>query len=198
MSGLNVKTILSSLIFVVLCAFIFTQFLAWNEVRANNIGFVFNDPVYKLLPLKDLSIWIFTLTYGAIILYAILNRQEHCFFSRAVISYSFILIFRIPSMLILPLKVHPDLIFLQDPFLNDIVYPSKIVNDLFFSGHVALVSALAFLSKIKWPFIGITFLLALSLLVQRVHYSIDILASVPFAWLSVRISQSLLLKYFKA
>ena len=80
MSGLNVKTILSSLIFVVLCAFIFTQFLAWNEVRANNIGFVFNDPVYKLLPLKDLSIWIFTLTYGAIILYAILNRQEHCFF----------------------------------------------------------------------------------------------------------------------
>jgi membrane-associated phospholipid phosphatase len=198
MSRFSAKTVLSSLIFVILCAVIFTQFLAWNESRANNHGFVFDDPVYGVLPLKDLSMWIFTLTYGAIILYAILNRQEHYFFSRAVISYSFILLFRIPSMLILPLKVHPDLIFLQDPFLNDIVYPSKIVNDLFFSGHVALVSALAILSKIKWPFIAIAFLLALSLLVQRVHYSIDILASVPFAWLSVRISQSLLLKYSKA
>jgi membrane-associated phospholipid phosphatase len=198
MSRFSAKTVLSSLIFVILCAVIFTQFLAWNESRANSHGFVFDDPVYAILPLKDLSMWIFTLTYGAIILYAILNRQEHYFFSRAVISYSFILLFRIPSMLILPLKVHPDLIFLQDPFLNDIVYPSKIVNDLFFSGHVALVSALAILSKIKWPFIAIAFLLALSLLVQRVHYSIDILASVPFAWLSVRISQSLLLKYSKA
>jgi hypothetical protein len=54
MSGLNVKTILSSLIFVVLCAFIFTQFLAWNESRATSHGFVFDDPVYAILPLKDL------------------------------------------------------------------------------------------------------------------------------------------------
>lgn len=198
MSRFSAKTVLSSLIFVILCAVIFTQFLAWNESRANSHGFVFDDPVYGVLPLKDLSMWIFTLTYGAIILYAILNRQEHYFVSMALVSYSFILLFRIPCMLILPLKVHPDLIFLQDPFLNEIIYPSKIVNDLFFSGHVALVCALTILSKIKWPFIAIACLLAICLLIQRVHYSIDILASIPFAWLSVRISQSLINKYFKA
>jgi hypothetical protein len=198
MRRLDRSTILSSIIFVILCAFIFTQFLAWNESRANNHGFVFNDPVYQFLPLKDLSILIFSLTYGGIILFSALNYQVHNFVSMALVSYSFILLFRIPCMLILPLKVHPDLIFLQDPFLNEIIYPSKIVNDLFFSGHVALVCALTILSKIKWPFIAIACLLAICLLIQRVHYSIDILASIPFAWLSVRISQSLINKYFKA
>ncbi len=196
MSKINGKAIFSSLILVIICAFIFTQFLVWNEEHANNHGFVFNDPAYFFLPLLDLSTLIFCLTYGAVVLYAIFNYRNRDFVPLAVMCYSFILLFRIPCMLIVPLKVHPDLIFLQDPFLNDLIYPSKIVNDLFFSGHVALASAFIFLSKIKWPFIAIALILAISLCIQRVHYSIDVLASVPFAWLSVRLSQSIIVKFF--
>ena len=42
MSRFNARTVLSSLIFVFLCAVIFTQFLAWNESRATSYGFVFD------------------------------------------------------------------------------------------------------------------------------------------------------------
>jgi len=172
-------------------AFIFTHFLNWREGIVNHSGIVINDPVYHWLPLQEHSFLIFSITYGSVILYSFLNYKDPSFASRAILSYALILLFRIPTMLLVPLKVHPDLIFLQDPFLNELVYPSKIVNDLFFSGHVALMCIFTLISRMKFWFVVLAILLAVFLLMQRVHYSIDVIGAIPFAWFAVRLSDML-------
>ncbi len=82
------------------------------------------------------------------------------------------------------------MIYLEDPFLNNLVYPGNIDADLFFSGHTALIFILFFLSRNK-VFIILGTLLGLMLIAQRVHYSIDVLAAIPFAYVIVRITEYL-------
>ncbi|MFN5844769.1 MAG: hypothetical protein ACK46O_03555 [Flavobacteriia bacterium] len=166
-------------------AFIFTRFLEYQENRADSLGWVFDDPVFKMLPIKELSFPIFSITYLALIAYLIFYRKREHFLSMLFLTYMFILFFRMITMSILPFREHPDMIFLQDPFLNNLIYPSKIDADLFFSGHTALIVGLFFLTK-NWLFLLFSAVLGLFLMVQRVHYSIDILAAYPFAYLSYR------------
>jgi hypothetical protein len=182
-----------SLFVLAISAFVFTQFLFYHEISSNANGIIINDPLFHWLPLHDHSVLIFSVTYGSILVYFALNFKNPGFASRAILSYAFILLLRIPTLTIIPLKVHPDLIFLADPFLNDLIYPSRITNDLFFSGHVALLCIFAQLSRFRWVFIFTTILLALLLLIQRVHYSIDVIGAIPFAFLAVRLSD--LLRY---
>lgn len=175
-------------VILLFCAVVFTRFLEYREVVTNRSGILIDDPLFKLLPLQEHSNAIFAITYGAIILYIAFNFRGTGFAARAILSYAFVLLLRIPSMLLVPLKVHPDLIFLKDPFLNELIYPSKITNDLFFSGHVALMCIFILLSRFKWIFVTLAAILASLLLMQRVHYTIDILGAVPFAWMAVRLS----------
>ena len=177
-----------------LCAVGFTQFLAFHELSSQANGFVVNDPLFHWLPLFDNSIFIFSITYGSILLYAFMNYRSKGFAARAILSYAFVLLLRIQTLTLVSLKVHPDLIYLEDPFLNDLIYPSRITNDLFFSGHVALLCNFAQLSRYKLVFVVLTVILALLLLMQRVHYSIDVLGAIPFSFLAVRLSDLLLHK----
>jgi hypothetical protein len=182
------KTAVVSGLILGIIAFLFTRFLEFQESRADALGWIFDDPVFKVLPLKELSLPIFSITYGALITYLIFYRKEDHFLSKLFLTYMFILIYRMITMSILPFREHPDLIYLQDPFLNNLIYPSKIDADLFFSGHTALIVGLFFLTKNKL-FLIFSVLLGLFLMIQRVHYSIDILAAYPFAYLSYRSAQ---------
>jgi hypothetical protein len=172
-------------------AFLFTRFLEFQEHRADTLGWIFDDPLFKILPLKELSLPIFSITYGTLIAYFIFYRKTENFLSRLFLTYMFILLFRMITMSILPFREHPDMIFLQDPFLNNLIYPSRIDADLFFSGHTALIVGLFFLTR-NWLFLFFSVVIGIFLMVQRVHYSIDILAAYPFAYLSYRSAQYLI------
>jgi membrane-associated phospholipid phosphatase len=63
------------------------------------------------------------------------------------------------------------------------------VADLFFSGHTALVFAIYLLSGKKWPFLLLSIVIGTLLVMQRVHYSIDVIAAFPFAWCAVSLSR---------
>lgn len=86
-------------------------------------------------------------------------------------------------MTLLPLAEPENLVFLEDPFLNELIYSGEITTDLFFSGHVGLVFLAAFLSEKRWYYMVLGSMLAVLLLVQHIHYSIDVLAAVPIAYL---------------
>jgi len=180
-----------------LMAAIFVRFLAFHEVRAERLGWMFDDPAYNVLPIVDSSVIIFTITYGSLIAYLTIYRKVPHAFALLMSSYAFILLFRIVTLSLLPLVVHKDLIYLEDPFLNDWIYPSRIVADLFFSGHTALVFVIYLLSGKKWPFLYLSILIGLLLVMQRVHYSIDVLAAFPFAWCAVRLSRWVGSRYFE-
>ncbi len=172
-----------------LIAAIFIRFLAFHEVRAERLGWMFDDPAYHVLPVIDSSVFIFSITYGTLLTYLTLHRKVPHAFVLLMCSYAFILLFRIVTLSLLPLVVHKDLIYLEDPFLNDWIYPSRIVADLFFSGHTALVFAIYLLSGKKWPFLFLSIVIGTLLVMQRVHYSIDVIAAFPFAWGAVTLSR---------
>lgn len=188
------KTTVASGAILAIVAFIFTRFLEFQEQRADSLGWVFDDPAFKILPLKELSLPIFSITYGTLIAYFIFYRKKDHFLSSLFLTYMFILLYRMITMTILPFREHPDMIFLQDPFLNNLIYPSKIDADLFFSGHTALIVGLFFLTK-NWLYLVFSVILGFFLMIQRVHYSIDILAAYPFAYLSYRSAHYVLINW---
>lgn len=189
----KVKLYLLSLFILIVCVVLFVQFLAFHEVRVDASGWIFNDPVFQILPRVNCSIAIFSLTYGSLILYCFLERKKRLFLTKLNLSYSLLLIVRMITLTMIPLKEPDSLIFLQDPFLNNLVYPGQIDADLFFSGHTALLFIFFSISK-RWIFAVLTFLMAILLMVQRVHYSIDVIAAIPFAFAIVWVIEQILLR----
>jgi membrane-associated phospholipid phosphatase len=148
---------------------------------------------YIFIPVLEVSFYIFTITYGALISYVLFFRQVEFFASKLMLTYAFILLFRMVTLSILPFRAHDDLVFLQDPFLNEMIYPSKIVTDLFFSGHTAFVAGMFFITR-NWLFLFFALLVGSLLVLQRVHYSIDVVAAFPFAFLAFQLANSLIRK----
>lgn len=182
------KLLIVSLLFLLVCAVLFSMFLPIHEARVDQLLWYFDDPAFLFLPIKDVSIPIFSITYGAIITYAIINRKETYFVSKMAFSYGLLLIFRTLTLTLLPLKEPDTIVYLEDPFLNYFIYEGVIDSDLFFSGHTALVCLILFLThKLKWVFALLGVIIGVLLMIQRVHYSIDILAALPFAFLTVKI-----------
>lgn len=177
--------------FLLASALLFIPFMAFHEQKYAMNGLDFNDPFFTLLPAYDCSIAIFSLTYLSLIYFIFTEFKVDFRITQLMIVYGLILFLRIVSMSMLPFKSIDGLIFLRDPFLNEIIYPGNITTDLFFSGHTALLFSFYLLSK-KKVFIYLSIILGVLLMIQRNHYSIDILAAYPFAWLSFYISGHLL------
>ncbi|MCJ8290118.1 MAG: hypothetical protein HRT58_10685 [Crocinitomicaceae bacterium] len=182
------KLLVVSILFILVCAVLFSMFLPVHEARVDKLLWYFDDPAFLILPIEDVSILIFSITYGSIITYAIINRKEKYFVSKLAFSYGLLLIFRALTLTILPLKEPDTIVYLEDPFLNYFIYEGILDSDLFFSGHTALICLIFFLThKWKWVFVILGVILGFLLMIQRVHYSIDILAALPFAFLTVKI-----------
>jgi hypothetical protein len=190
------RTISISAIILLICVACFIPFLEFHEHRADELNILFDDPILKILPFMDLSILIFSVTYGSIVLYCILNYRVKHFLSILMLTYAIIVLLRMVSMTLVPLKEPVDLVYLHDPFLNNLIYPGRIDTDLFFSGHTALLMAFFFISKHRWIFLFLACILGLLLMVQRVHYSIDIIGAVPFAFLATKISKWIVRRWY--
>jgi hypothetical protein len=85
-----------------------------------------------------------------------------------------------------------DLIPLVDP-LTQIFYPSAepFRKDLFFSGHTATVFLLYLaIPERRWkrPLLAVTLFVGLAVLVQHVHWTIDVVVAPVAAWVAWRAS----------
>lgn len=183
--------------FLILVAFLFSIFLDFHEGRVDHLEWTISDPLFPILPRRDVSILIFPLTYGTIIIYAIYQWKVKFFLSRLMLSYALLILFRVITLSIFPLKEPASIVFLQDPFLNTIIYNHTIDSDLFFSGHTGLLLICLFITK-KWIFAVLGLILGILLLIQRVHYTVDILGAIPFAYLAVILSKIILNKIVRS
>ena len=191
----EIKTLFVSLLFLGCCVLVFIPFMGYHEHRAESLDIVFQDPMFTVLPALDLSLLIFITLYGSIILYCVLNYKENNFIAIVVVCYGFLVLLRMISMSSIPLN-HPDsIIYLNDPFLNNLIYPGRIYNDLFFSGHAALFVILYFVSKVRWPFLILGICMSFFVMIQRVHYSIDVLGAIPFGILATILAKKAIHKW---
>lgn len=99
-------------------------------------------------------------------------------------------LFRMLSMYVTPLEPPLNTIDLKDPLVFVLGTGTIITKDLFFSGHTAtmlLLSLSAVNKKLKTIFLINTFIVALFMLIQKAHYSIDVIAAPFYAYCSYRI-----------
>lgn len=159
-----------------------TNFLNYVEARQ---GVVFSDPILNLFNPIDLTWLIFALIYISIVaaIAALLKNPKQLLF--AIQLYTLMVAIRIAAMYLLPLAPPSTMIILNDPLVEFFGTGQTLTKDLFFSGHTATLFILFLVSEkkmFKSVFLISTIAVALSVILQHVHYTIDVFAAVFFTY----------------
>jgi membrane-associated phospholipid phosphatase len=173
-----------------------TGFLNFIETRN---GVVLNDPLLNLFEPIDLTWLTFGLIYISLFTALYFFIKKPGLLLTALQSYILLIIFRIIAMYLLPLNPPDKMISLNDPFVEFFGTGQLLTKDLFFSGHTATLFLLFLLAEkklLKSFFLISTILVAISVLFQHVHYSIDVFAAPFFAYCSFIIVKNMRKKLF--
>jgi hypothetical protein len=167
------------------------RFLQFNERRS---GTTLLDPVLAALPAADLSVPLFVLIYGALLLtVGSLARRPRALLV-ALQAYALLATFRIGMMYSIPLEAPPGMIVLVDPFVRAFGEGPNWAKDLFFSGHTSttFLCALSVPSRsLRLLCLGACASVAALVLVQHAHYTIDVLVAPFVAFASQRLAHQL-------
>ncbi|MDE3250738.1 MAG: hypothetical protein KGO82_18900 [Bacteroidota bacterium] len=156
---------------------VFHQFLMHIEKRE---GVLLNDWLLQQLPVYNVSLPVFLFIWGATLLalYRSVGSPKICIL--LLWTYFFVTMARLISIWLIPLNPPPDLIPLADPLTNLFYGKQFITRDLFFSGHTSSVFIIFLCLPRRadkiFSLVSVICIAAL-LLVQHVHYSIDIIAA---------------------
>lgn len=170
-----------------------SNFLSWAEYRE---GYVIKDWLLTLISPVDLSVPLFVMTYSSIIIGLVFSFRRPDLALLAMLTTIMIIFFRFLSIYLVPLEAPEGIIPLRDIFLENTVYSgSTLTKDLFFSGHTASVFSLSLIVGLKWIRFYLylaTLAVASMLVVQHVHYTVDVIFAIPFSFLAVSISKMIL------
>ena len=177
------KTIIALLLVTIILTLLPT-FFAFIEKRE---GMVLQDYLLDVIPAMDVSIPTFIIIWSVVMLVLYRIYQNPRLF--LVVAYGFILmcLARILTISLLPLNPPTGIITLQDPIAN-IAYGGNgifITKDLFYSGHTGNMFLFFLCLEAKWDkIIALTasFLIGLLVLIQHIHYSIDVFAAFIFTY----------------
>lgn len=172
--------------------FFFLHFLTYNESRA---GLTFNDPVLSRFKPIDVSLITFICTYAFGLSGLIISLKRPDLFIKMIQAYTIMTIIRITCLYLVPLEPPVNIIPLEDVFLKSSFYSGRDnLKDLFFSGHTATVCLFAFgleSKKQRIVFTCGTIVVAMLILLQHVHYSIDVIAAPIVSFMAVKIQHKL-------
>ena len=160
---------------------VFTLPFFFNYIQKRH-GFLMHDWVLAEIPPHNVSVAIFSVIWGMALLCiyrAVYKPNIYIFYCWTLILVS---ISRLITISLIPLDPPEGLITLTDPLTGIFYGESLVTKDLFFSGHTAVLTLMFLcLEKRSDKIIGFFAILvvAVLLLVQHIHYTIDILAA-PF------------------
>ena len=183
-----------SVLFLLIVLIILPNFLQFIEDRN---GVSFEDPLLKLFDPVNVTWLIFLLIYPAIISALIYFIDSPRLFHAAILTYAFLVAFRILGMYFLPLNPPQSMIMLNDPFVQLFGTGEVLTKDLFFSGHTSLMFMLFLITRnkvLKSIYLFATILVAICVLVQHVHYSIDVFAAPFFSFSAYKLTSVILIK----
>ena len=164
------------------------HFLDGVEARP---GVVLPDPVLALLAPRDVTWLTFGLIYLGIFFGVARLSTEPRRLVVTLQAYVAMVLLRIVAMWVTPLEAPPGMIPLHDPLVR-LFGPGKLLTkDLFFSGHTSTLFLLALAvpgRRSKALFLCCTAAVAVCVLWQHVHYTIDVLVAPLFAYASFRLA----------
>jgi hypothetical protein len=158
------------------------KFLNFVEARQ---GVVLPDPILALFNPINLTWLIFALIYISLIvaIATLIKNPKQLMF--AIQVYTLMVAVRIFAMYVLPLNPPTNMIMLNDPLVEFFGTGQTLTKDLFFSGHTATLFILFLISEkkvYKTIFLISTIAVAIAVLLQHVHYTIDVFAAVFFTY----------------
>jgi hypothetical protein len=177
-----------SLIIISVSLYFYSSFLSFNESRE---GILLNDPLHNLFKPIDFTYLIFLFIYIPLFLVIILLIKKPEQIIIGLQAYTLLVLIRMAAMYLLPLESPAQMILLKDPFVEFFGPSVPLTKDLFFSGHTATLFLLFLISNkraIKIFMLIVTFITASLLLLQHVHYTIDILAAPFFTYIAYYIA----------
>lgn len=180
------KELIVSLLVLALTLTSLAKFLDFVEMRK---GITLPDPLLRLFNPINLTWLTFILIYLSIILILFLFATKPKKLIFAVQCYTLLIIIRIFMMFLMPLNPPEGMIPLNDPFVQIFGTGQLLTKDLFFSGHTATIFLFYFVSDkkiFKAFFLIATILVGTSVLLQHVHYSIDVAIAPFFSYISYR------------
>ncbi|MBI1767535.1 MAG: hypothetical protein HYR67_04080 [Bacteroidetes bacterium] len=160
------------------------------EVLLPKPGVALTDPILNFFTPKDWSITIFVFIYLCTLLSIIFNFAKPQLILVGLQTYVVVNFMRLISLYLFTLEAPEGTIPLSDPFLTVFAYGQAVyVKDLFFSGHISTLSVLFFIEQrksLRYLILASTFLVALLLAWQRVHYTLDMVAAPIITWFVFR------------
>jgi hypothetical protein len=176
------KKLLLSVILLVITLCILPYFFGYIEKRE---GLHLNDIILKYVPAYDVSIIVFAIIWSMSIFILVRAIQNPLIFITYLTSFVLLTISRMATIYFLPLSPPSDLIVLKDPLSNFFYGTTFITKDLFYSGHTASMF-LMFLCLHKKRDKAIALFATISIgvfvLIQHIHYSIDVVAAPIFTY----------------
>jgi hypothetical protein len=185
------KRLITVLVTIFIVASINPYFFSYIQHRN---GIVLNDWLLNFIPQYDVSVPIFCILWSVILLAICRAVQDPRFLIVAGWTCLLLFVSRIISISLVPLNLPKGLIYLHDPITGFFYGKQMVTKDLFYSGHTATMFLIYLCLKNKYDKIYALFAtiaIAVLLLVQHVHYTIDVIAAPFFTYLLYRLSKKI-------
>lgn len=179
--------IILTVIFVAIILIIFTNFLEYIEGRN---GVSLPDPILNFFNPVDLTWLTFGLSYVSLIIAIMIFTKEPDKLLLAIQSYSLLVVFRLIVMYVTPLDAPEKILSLNDPVAQFLGSGQVLTKDLFFSGHTASLFLLFLIADnkfLKVLLLSSTLVIGIAVILQHVHYTVDVLTAPFFAYTAYRI-----------
>jgi len=163
-----------------------TRFLVWVERRP---GAPLDDPILALVTPRDATWLVFGLIYVAILLTLADVWREPRVLVIGVQSYVLMIVLRMAAMYVTALDPPTDMIAMRDPLIEGVATGTLLTRDLFFSGHTSTVFLMFLVARnprTKPVLFACAAGVAVGVLLQHVHYTVDVLVAPLFAFASYR------------
>lgn len=162
---------------LIIISFILISLPFFYQAIEQRNGIKFNDYLLQWLPSYNLSVFIFILIWSMTLLTFHRFKQDPQIFLTFLWGFIFLNLSRFVSIGLVPLNPPEGLIAIEDPIINYFYGPKFITKDLFFSGHTASMFLMFLCLKKRTDKIFAiiaTIIIGISVLLQHVHYTIDV------------------------
>lgn len=180
--GYKTKFIIATIFFTAVLLY-YPYFFA--SIQQRSTVTVLNDPILNILPALDMSPYIFALIYTTTGFGVYRCPQFPSLFLLFLWSCLFFSLSRIITITLVPLSPPMGLVPLADPVLAAFYRENQITKDLFYSGHTGSVFLICLVLKNKreklFALVATVFV-AVLLLTQHIHYTIDVLFAPLFVY----------------
>lgn len=146
------------------------------------------DPLITSVGPRDVTWLTFLVLYATLVITVARALPKPWLVLRGLHAYALLMLLRVCSMRAFVLEPPMDIIPLIDPVTQSF-YPgaTPFLKDLFFSGHTASLALMVCLARGKWArwlTVLATALVGTLVILQHVHWTVDVLAAPVFVWLA--------------